>query len=150
MKSRRKHSAEATDDLEEWPWTLYVIKGDYIEVVRRVFRRPDRGPDSRIGKPLPPLGSPQRAYEIYKIALQCLAENLQGRLVTPHEYKKLFEALRLDDLSLEVMTINGVVRGICLVCHKDLRGAQKKYCSKLCQNTAKQRRRLADGRKAVR
>ena len=48
------------------------------------------------------------------------------------------------------MTIKGKVIGICVVCHKDLTGAQISYCSDNCQNTAKQRRRLAAGKKAVR
>ena len=91
-------------------------------------------------KSIPPVGSHRRTYEIYRAAKECLLENLQGPLVTPHEYGKLFNALNIHRLHLEFMTIKGKVRGICVVCHKELSGNQKLYCSEVCRNTEKQRR----------
>lgn len=128
-------------DLTHWPRIKYEVKGDYIKIIR---------PDGNDYIPISSEGSGRRKYEIYRSARKCLDENLRGPLVTPHEYRKLFDALDLDRLHLEFMTFQGKVRGICVVCHKELTDRQKSYCSKLCQNTAKQRRRLADGKKAVR
>jgi hypothetical protein len=125
----------------QWPRVKYEVKGNYIRIVR---------PDGSHYIPISPEGSGRRKYEIYRAARKCLYENLLGPLVTPLQYKKLFDALELDRRHFEFMTIKGRVRGICLVCHKELTDRQKSYCGKPCQNIAKQRRRLANGKKAVR
>jgi len=126
---------------KEWPRYRYEIKGDYLRII---------DPSGSTYKPIPRVGSPHRTLQIYQAARECLLNNQRGPLVTPHEYKRLFNTLRLHELHLELMTIKGKVSGVCLVCHKDLTGGQRSYCSKHCQNTAKQRRRLASGKKAVR
>lgn len=129
--SRRSQGGGKMSHQLQWPPYRYEVKGDYIRIIDL---------SGGILKPLPPTGSLHRTLEIYQAAKECLLRNLQGPLVTPPEYKKLFDTLRLHKLSLELMTIKGKVRGICVVCHKDLQGAQKSYCSDLCRNTAKQRR----------
>jgi hypothetical protein len=138
---KNKNKGGTANVLPPWPRFRYEVKGDYIRII---------DPSGSVSKPIPPVGSPYRTLEIYRAAKKCLLDNLKGPLIAPHEYKKLFDTLRLHHLNLEVMTLKGIVRGICVVCYKFLTGAQKSYCSALCQNTAKQRRRLASGKKALR
>ena len=122
----------------DWPRVKLTFKDNHAEIKRQ---------DGRTLIPIPPPGVPGRAYEKYKIAKECLLENLKGPLVSPAKYKKLFEELNLHQLSLEVMRIRwrgspayGQIRGICIVCHSFLTGHQKLYCSDQCRNTEKQRR----------
>jgi len=127
---RIKPEDDASDDYQ-WPRFSYEVKNDYIGLV---------GPNGTTWKPIPPEGSHRRKYEIYGAAKDCLLLNLQGPLVSPREYRKLFDALNLHHLHIEFMTMRGTVRGICVVCDKELSGNQKRYCSDPCRSTEKQRR----------
>jgi hypothetical protein len=134
-------------DSQQWPRFRYEVKDDYIRIIR---------PDGSTWQPIPPGSS--RTYEVYKIARQCLDENLRGQLVTPREYERLFKALNLEELRLELYCIHyrdrpagGETRSIiCVVCLNELTGKQKRYCSDRCKDTLKKRVRIARGQKSDR